>query len=288
MVFVGDHRRALCRWQHRQRRIKYFLSLIFAASMTLSATAASAQAAISPNTSPPPTFDVASIRPMSNADDVPSHISNPSKTSEFRAVNVTLRALLEVAYALPETQMFGGPGWTATDKFAIEAKSDQKFDQQLAVMSPSKAKQAKRDMLRNLLAERFKLAAHTETRERPIFALIVAKGGSKLIQSKSSKTALSGGRGRISIKGGDDSLAVLAFELSWRLGRPVMDHTGLEGRYELNLNWAADDGEPIASDSSSGPSLFTAIQEQLGLKLEPTKAPVPILIIDHADKPSQN
>jgi uncharacterized protein (TIGR03435 family) len=287
MVSVGDLIRTFYTWQLRQRRITRFFSIIFATTVSLSATAASAQASISPIQSAPPTFDVASIRPMSYADDVPSHISNSSKTSEFRAVNVTLRALLEVAYALPETQMLGGPGWTATDKFALEAKSDPKFDQQLAALSPSEAKQAKRDMLRSLLAERFKLAAHTETREMPIFALIVAKGGSKLVQSKSSKTALSGGRGRISIKG-DDSLAVLAFELSWRLGRPVMDHTGLEGRYELNLNWAADDGEPIASDSATGPSLFTAIQEQLGLKLEPTKAPVPILLIDHAEKPSEN
>ena len=89
-------------------------------------------------------------------------------------------------------------------------------------------------------------------------------------------------------RGGTDTLAVLAFELSWRLGRPVIDQTGLNGRYQLTLNWAEDDGTSPGTNTSNGPSLFTAIQEQLGLKLEATRGPVPVLVIDHAEKPSDN
>jgi uncharacterized protein (TIGR03435 family) len=272
------------------RLAKCFAALLIGA-ISLPATTAFAQsAAPHAQASPLATFDVASVRPMSYGDDARSHIYNPSRTSEFKAVNVTLRALLEVAYGIPETQMLSGPAWAATDKFDVEAKSDSKFNEQLAALSVEQGKQAKRQMLQALLADRFKLGAHAETREMPVFALVIAKGGPKLVKTDVSGTALSGGRGRISIKGGDDALAVLTFELSWRLGRPVIDQTGLGGRYELTLNWTEDDGPSpaAASDVSSAPSLFTAIQEQLGLKLEPTKSPVPVLVIDHAEKPSEN
>lgn len=238
--------------------------------------------------SPPPTFDVASIRPMSYADGAHTHIANPARSSEFKAVNVTLRDLLEVAYSIPETQMLSGPAWTSTDKFDLEAKSDAKFNEQLAALSVEQGKEAKRQMLQALLADRFKLAAHAEKREMPMFAMVTAKGGSKLIETNESGTGLSGGRGQISIRGGADPLAVLAFELSWRLDRPVIDQTGLKGRYELTLNWTEDDGPSPGANTSNGPSLFTAIQEQLGLKLEATRGPVPVLVIDHAERPSEN
>jgi len=272
---------------HVAKRLLVFLIGAFA----LQATTAFAQsAALQAQASSLPTFDVASVRPMSYDDDALSHIYNPSRTSEFKAVNVTLRALLEVAYGIPETQMFSGPGWASSDKFDVEAKSDSKTNEQLAALSAEQGKQAKRQMLQTLLADRFKLVAHAETREIPIFALVIAKGGPKLVKTDVSRPELSGGRGRISIKGGDDALAVLAFELSWRLGRPVIDQTGLRGRYELTLNWTEDDGPSPApaSDASNAPSLFTAIQEQLGLRLDPTKGPTPVLIIDHAEKPSEN
>lgn len=236
----------------------------------------------------PPTFDVASIRPMNYAEGARTHISNPSRTSEFKAVNVSLQDLVEVAYSIPETQMLSGPAWTSTDKFDLEAKSDAKFNEQLAALSAEQGKEAKRQMLQALLADRFRLAAHAEKREMPMFAMVIAKGGSKLVETSESGTGLSGGRGQISIKGGTDTLAVLAFELSWRLGRPVIDQTGLKGRYELTLNWTEDDGALPGANTSNGPSLFTAIQEQLGLRLEATKGPVPVLVIDHAERPSEN
>lgn len=270
---------------HLEKSLLVFFIGVFAVPAT---TALAQSAALPERVSPPPTFDVAAIRPMSYGDDARSHISNSPRTSEFKAVNVTLRALLEVAYSIPETQMLRGPAWAATDKFDLEARSDAEFDGQLAALSVERGKEVKRQMLQALLADRFKLRAHAEKREMPIFALVIAKGGPKLIATSVSAAALSGGRGRISIKGGDDALTILAFELSWRLGRPVIDQTGLKGRYELTLNWTEDDEPSTASNASGGPSLFTAIQEQLGLKLESTKGPVPILVIDHAERPSAN
>lgn len=224
---------------------------------------------------------------MIYGDGARTHIYNSPGSSEFRAVNVTLRALLEVAWDIPETQMLSGPAWTSTDKFDIEARSDAKFDEQLAALAVDQGKEQKRRMLQALLADRFKLAAHAEKREMPIFAMIVANGGPRLLKTDVSG-ALSGGRGRISITGADDALAILAFELSWRLGRPVIDQTGLKGRYALTLNWTEDGVPSPDSGASSGPSLFTAIQEQLGLKLIATKGPVPVLVIDHAERPSEN
>jgi len=257
--------------------LEKFASVFLIGALAVSATTALAQS----------TFDVASIRPMTYADGARTHIYNSPRTSEFRAINVTLRDLLEVAWGIPETQMLSGPAWASTDKFDLEAKSDAKFNEHLAGLSIDQGREEKRQMLQALLADRFELAAHAEKREMPIFAMVIAKGGPKLITTNVNG-ALSGGRGRISITGGDDALAVLAFELSWRLGRPVVDQTGLKGRYELTLNWTEDDVPSTAAISSGGPSLFTAIQEQLGLKLEATKGPVPVLVIDHAEKPSEN
>jgi uncharacterized protein (TIGR03435 family) len=265
-----------------------FLQTFLIGIVVTAATAFAQPAAGLEYVSQPPTFDVALVRPMSYGDDAHSHIYNSPRTSEFRAFNVTLRALLEVAYGIPETQMLSGPAWAATGKFDLEAKSDAEFNGQLAALSVEQGMEVKRQMLQALLADRFKLRADAQKREMPIFALVIAKGGPKLITTNVSEAALSGGRGRISIKGGDDALAILAFELSWRLGRPVIDQTGLKGRYELTLNWTEEVEPSPASNASGGPSLFTAIQEQLGLKLEASKGSVPILVIDHAEKPSEN
>jgi uncharacterized protein (TIGR03435 family) len=210
---------------------------------------------------------------MTYDDGALTHIYNSPRNSEFKAINVTLTDLLEVAYDIPDTRTLNVPASAQADKFDLEAK----FDTQIEPEQVESGKERKRQMLRALLAERFKVAAHTEQREMPVLALRIAKDGSKLRATDSAAVGLSGGRGRISIAGGDDALAVLAYELSWRLDRPVIDQTGLKGRYAFTLNWSED-----------GPSLFTAIREQLGLKLEAAKAPVTFLAIDHAEKPSAN
>lgn len=230
-----------------------------------------------------PEFDVASIRPVESVSSR-SHISNPAQNSEFTAVNVSLRDLMEVAYAVPETQMFGGSDWTQFQRFDVQAKSGAALDERLSALPLEQARDLKRQMLTRLLADRFRLTAHRESRIMPVYLLVPDKSGAKLQPSDSKTANLSGGESRISIKGGNDALDILAFELSWRLGRPVLNRSGLSGPYHIELTWAADDG----STGSGAPSLFTAVQEQLGLKLEPAKAPVPVVVIDRAEKPSAN
>ena len=238
--------------------------------------------------SPRFTFDAAAIRPMTYDDNARTHIANSPHNGSIKAVNVNLKALLEVAWDVPDTRMYGGPAWTETEKFDLNAGSESKLNEQIAALSTEQGKQAKRQMLQALLADRFQLKVHTEMREMPIYALVVAKGGAKLsTQGTSGATVpgLSSGRGRIAVQAANDALAILAYELSWRLGRPVIDRTGLQGKYNLTLEWAEDGG---TSAGTVGPSLFTAIQEQLGLRLESTRGPVQVLIIDHAERPSEN
>ena len=117
----------------------------------------------------------------------------------------------------------------------------------------------------------------------PVYAMVVAKGGPKFTVESASR--LPAGGDRITVRPGNDSLEVLAYELSWRLGRPVLDRTGSGYREGLTLTWQDGDG---SSADVQGPSLFTAIQEQLGLKLEPSRGPVTVLVIDHAERPTEN
>ena len=181
--------------------------------------------------------------------------------------------------------MFAGPTWLNSERFSLEAKADPEVDEQVASLSSEQAKQLKRKMLADLLAERFKLTVHTKMKEMPIYAMTVAKGGPKLGETRPSDDPISTGSDRIEVRASSNSLEVLAYELSWRLGRPVLDRTELKHQQALMLRWRAD--EATAADSNA-PFLFTAIQEQLGLKLESTRGPVPVLLIDHAEKPTEN
>jgi uncharacterized protein (TIGR03435 family) len=232
-----------------------------------------------------PSFDVVSIRPMKEDGYTPTHITNSIHNGYIKAVNVNVKALLEVAYDIPDTRMFGGPAWLTTERFSLEAKADPKVDEQIASLPSAQGKQFKRKMLAALLTERFKVVVHTETREMAFYAMVIAKGGPKVGGSKASSDPLPTGNDRIEVRAGSDSLEILAYELSWRLGRPVLDGTGLQNRQALTLRWQDADG---TTADSNGPSLFTAIQEQLGLKLESTRGPVPVLVIDHAERPIEN
>jgi uncharacterized protein (TIGR03435 family) len=169
--------------------------------------------------------------------------------------------------------MFGGPAWLTTQKFSLEAKADPRVDELISSLSLEQGKQLKRKMLVALLTERFKLAMHFETKDMPVYAMGIAKGGPKLGGIKPGDGSLPTGNDRIEIRAGNDSLAILAYELSWRLGRPVLDRTGLHDQQALLLRWQDDDA--ITADSNA-PSLSTAMQEQIGLKLESTRGPVPV------------
>jgi uncharacterized protein (TIGR03435 family) len=207
-----------------------------------------------------PAFDAASVKPVDPGDRVNSY----TRSNEFMG---SLQALIRYAYGVEDYRIAGGPKWLEGDKFSV-------------VYKPS-GPQANL-MLRALLAERFKLAVHTETKELPVYALRVAKNGPKMEKADKPGGTSSGGA---MIRGTMDMSTFVSY-LSSTLGRRVMDETELTGPYTLSLKWTPDDQPTPASDGA--PSLVTAIQEQLGLRLESTKGPVEILVIDHAEKPSAN
>ncbi len=265
------------------RLIQLTILVVSAALLQLSskahASAVVSQAALQP------TFEIVSIHPMSQDDMRPEHIDNPSRRGYLRAVNVNLKSLMEIAYDIPDLRMFGGPAWLTSARYSLEAKADPSIDEQLAALSESTAKQAKRKMLAALLVERFKLAVHAETKDMSVYVMVIGKDGAKLAGTQHAENSQSVGDQLIDIPPGSDSLQILAYELSWRVGRPVLDRTGLNDKQALTLRWRGDEG---ASADSNAPSLFTAIQEQLGLKLNPTKGSVPVLLIDHAEQPTED
>jgi uncharacterized protein (TIGR03435 family) len=146
-------------------------------------------------------------------------------------------------------------------------------------------------MVQALLADRFQLKTHQETRQLPIYTLVVAKDGPKFKPSKINGTTDDTGRTRLHVAGSDDTISILARELARTLGRVVVNQTGLTGRYDLRLQWTPDDAPPpngAPLDPSEAPGIFTAIQEQLGLKLESGRGPVPVIVIDSVEMPSAN
>jgi uncharacterized protein (TIGR03435 family) len=224
-----------------------------------------------------PAFEVASIKAH------PGEItfsSDPSiKGSQVVATAVTLRDLLTYAYAVRYDQLDGAPPWAGSEHYDLVARGPG--DQRPTV-------EQAREMMRTLLAERFQLQTHRETRDVPSYALVVAKGGHKL---KPSTEPTGGGHTRASAKGMHmettrGTTEALASQLSNTAGRPVVNRTGLDGYWAYTFDWIAAN-RPVTGESDA-PSMFTAIQEQLGLKLEPVKAPFDMLIVDRAERPSQN
>jgi uncharacterized protein (TIGR03435 family) len=227
-----------------------------------------------------PTFEVATIKPAAPSPDGHTHINYPPD-DRFSAINITLLALMQWAYSMPEKQILDGPPWLGSTRFDIQAKADN--GDQIKSLSSEQVSELKRRMVQALLADRFHLKLHQETRTLPAYDLVLAKGGSKLQPSQSNGKSI--GTGRTYFNGQGLTITLIAEELSKITGRVVVDKTGLSDRYDFKLQWSADDA-PVTDNSA--PSLFTAIQEQLGLKLEPAKEAAPVLVIDHVDPPTPN
>jgi uncharacterized protein (TIGR03435 family) len=183
--------------------------------------------------------------------------------------NATLRFCIITAYGVQDSLIEGGPSWINSDVYEILAK----------VGGPAETGQIK-PMLQSLLEDRFKLRTHREIRQRPVYALKVSKNGPKLHPSENTESFL-GRRGRGPITGRRASMAGLAATLSTLMGKKVLDKTNLAGVYDFTLEFAAPDDV-----DSSLPALVTALQEQLGLRLETTNGPVEVLVVDHAEKPT--
>jgi uncharacterized protein (TIGR03435 family) len=272
-------------------------------SAALVAFAASALAQSQPSK---PQFEVASIKPADPNDRGTRIGFQPG--GRFVANGITVNFLLQQAYGVRDFQISGGPGWVGSERFNISAKPDAETaaEIQKGNGNPFDGNSTMSLMLRSLLEDRFQLKLTRETREMPVYDLVVAKGGSKLKESSIPAGDGSGrgggpqirmGRGLLTFKAGP--MEILAMQLSNQLGRTVIDKTGLKGNYDFELKWTPDLGQqPLGLREvggpekeppvdTSGPSIFTALQE-LGLKLESTKGPVEILVIDHAEKPTEN
>jgi uncharacterized protein (TIGR03435 family) len=202
--------------------------------------------------------------------------------------------LIRAAYGYDDNLISGAPSWLYSEHYTLEAKVAGSDLPALARMAPDQRKL----MLQPLLADRFQLRFHRETKQLPIFALVIAKSGSKL---KQSPPADPGGSTAPQMKmsahgqltGQRFPISLLAQWLSLQVGRKVLDNTGLTGTYDFTLEWTPDSPASMSAGAEtpapdSGPSIFTAIQEQLGLRLESTKGPVETLVIDHVERPSEN
>jgi uncharacterized protein (TIGR03435 family) len=226
-----------------------------------------------------PAFEVATIKPTGSSSDGHTHINYPPG-DRFSASNITVLNLMQWAYGMPERQILDGPSWLGSTRFDIRATADTG---QIKGLTGEQDRDLKRRMVQALLADRFGLKLHQETRTLPAYDLILSKSGLKLQPAKSGGKSF--GVGRTHFNGEGMTITSIAEELSKITGRVVVDKTNLADRYDFKLEWSADDA-PAADNSA--PSLFTAIQEQLGVKLEPAKEPIPVLVIDHVAQPTAN
>jgi bla regulator protein blaR1 len=258
----------------------------------------------------PPKFEVASIKPSSGDDRRVAMLFQPG--GGFRATGATLKMLLTLAYDVREFQISGGPNWINSDRFDITARPELSVGPETAAndpraMSDSQRKTMQEQMaqrLQALFAERFQLAIHRETKEQQVYALLVGKNGPKVHETQDTSGPRQGmmrmSRGQV--EGQGVSLDALVHALSNQLGRPMIDRTGLTGHFDIKLEWTPDPGQsatPLGGapppgveapppPNPNGPSLFTAIQEQLGLRLESQRGPVEMIVIDRVEKPSEN
>jgi bla regulator protein blaR1 len=252
----------------------------------------------------PPRFEVASIKPSNSPDR--RAVFNARPGGQFSATNVTVKQLIQSAYGIKGLQISGGPSWVGSDLFDISAKPE----------GPVKPDQIQ-PMLQSLLAERFRLVIRRDTREMLVYALVTARNGPKLSEANESAPSIvdPGGRGspaagnrqpamiirRGLVRAQETNMYALAYQLSNFLGRTVVDKTGLTGRYDLKLEWMPDEnqiamfrtlgipeGNGAPAADSPWPSLFTALEEQLGLRLESQKGPVEIFVIERIERPSPN
>jgi len=233
-------------------------------------------------------FDVTSVRPNTSGAQGGSSKAEPGR---YVGINVTVRRVMGLAF-LPVQEFVGGPDWINTDHFDIEGKAEGTPD-----------REQMREMLRSLLADRFTLVVHRETRQMPAYALVVARAGSlgpelrRVEPCNTRPTPGQGPRARCggfaigmgTMRGDGITMTQLAGELaSATEGRHVVDRTGLEGSFDLTLTWNTDSLRPDATPAGNAPSIFVAIQEQLGLRLEPITAPIEVIVIDRVERPTAN
>jgi uncharacterized protein (TIGR03435 family) len=253
-----------------------------------------------PDCTPTLTFDVATIRPAPPPD---AHfhvsVSSPPHSSRFEATNLPVKALLQIAYGF-DAPVVGAPDWVSNTFYDIQARSDEAADARLARLPTNEVRLEKRNAIRVLLAERLGLKTHLETRNTSIYNLIAGKGGVKMQvvppppppaigeappPPPPSDVQAHGSQHGLEFVGSNASMRTITGVLSSMVEAPVVDKTGLTGPYDYTLQIGRQWSE---GDPESWPSIFTAVQEQLGLKLEAAHEPVPNLVVDHITKPTEN
>ena len=206
--------------------------------------------------------------------------------------NVTVHLMLTQGYHLNDNQVVNEPDWAKSEHFDVMGKVANADADATRKLSWDQ----KHVFFQQVLKERFGLVAHQETRELPEYALVIAKGGTKIEHGNADRSALPGsgfrtsmGRDARTIECAEMPIDALLQFLSNETGRVVVDKAGLTGKYTFTLSWRPTMAQTAADDApESTPDLFTAIQEQLGLKLQPIKGPVDVLVIDHIERPTEN
>ena len=215
-------------------------------------------------------FDVASVKPNPSGGGGGSFNTSHGRLD---ATNVSLRALVRFAFGVRDDQVAGGPAWFDTQKYDVTAKADSSAnDDELTLMTQT------------MLADRFKLKFHRDTKESPVFSLVAAKGGPKLTEHSGTEPGMIGmapaGRGMTGRSYTKVTMPIFAAQLGRIVGRSVIDNTGLKGEYDFKLIYARDD--------TADQSIYAVLQQDLGLKLEAAKGPVEIIVVDSAEKASAN
>ena len=242
------------------------------------------------------TFEVATIKPASSEDARAGRYIRMQSAHRFQAKNYTVNGLIAAAYDLNPRMISSGPAWAESDRYEVIAATpgDQRptYDDQMV-------------MLRKLLADRFNFTFHREPKEFPVYELTVAKGGPKLTPSAAPPDepynvtttlfpAASGGIDHARLPARNVTMGQFASVMQRAiLDRPVVDHTGLTSRYDFDLEWTPDESQfggqlPYGAPDSGKPGFFPSMQQQLGLKIEATRAMIETLVIDHLDRPSAN
>ncbi len=276
---------------------------------------------------PLPSYEVATIKPASGA----GMLFGPGGARNVSRFAGTTKMLLEAAFNIPtgsDTRVIGGPSWLNNDRYTIEGKIPDDLVAKSQTMTVDQRVRQMHLMQQSLLADRFKLKVHFETREMPIYELVVAKGGSKLTPAKdppivpeappaTSTPPVAGNPPLLPGPGGMNPATMRQGVMAFRKDggtemtvkgmtldaviqgpffgvhdRSIVNKTGLMDRYDFTLNWAPDQvaapGAENAAPAGDGPSIFTALEEQLGLKLVPAKGPVEVIVIDSIERPSEN
>ena len=281
-------------------RIPRHLSLLAALLIVVAHLHAQTPIVEEPNFTPTLLFDVATIR-LAPPPDANFHVAvnSPPHSSRFEATNLPMKALLQIAYGF-DAPVVGAPDWVASTLYDIQARSDADTDARLAKLTDNEVRLEKRHAIRALLTDRMGLKTHLETRPSAIYNLVLDKGGVKMTlvppppppadgepfpPPPPSNVAAHGSRHGLEFVGTDSPMRAICGALSSMVEAPVVDKTGLLGTYNYTLQF----GRPWSqSDPDGWPSIFTAVQEQLGLKLESVHESVPNLVVDHITKPTEN